>query len=630
MKSAEANKKQDKIALAMITKGDCGEMLDRCLATVAKWVDGIFVTITYPDENVIEVVEKYGGKYQLKPYEYHTKVTKKDVKWFKDRFGWDPHIEVGDKIFQFDKARNASFDFIPDEYDWVLWMDVDDVFRGGKKLREVVDIANKEQADSVFFNYLYQVTTDEEGNIKDVVIQHIRERLVRRGVYKWVAPIHETLIAQRQDKKIATELVDIVHLSTQDRLSNNITRNAKTLELNIVQNEAKDPRPIYYLGKVFIDRGLEDPKGAQKHYDKAMTLFDTYLFGSEKEGGKNRSGWAAERAQCWRYIAEIQRSKGSFNNAVKAGANSLIEDPFYPENYIDLALTYVFMQEWKKAEHWLALALQIPKQDGTLVSNPREMAIRAHEITYHTAVNTNNIDRILESSRALLELQPKNEEMVKRYNHAVAIKNQIEATKRFTKLAKYLIQLGEGEKLKALLASAPKTISNNPFVVDLFKQVYPPRTWGDKEVAIFCGAGFTQWSPAKIENPEGSFIGGSEEAVIYVSKELADLGWKVTVYNDCGDEEGEYDGVQYVPYYKFNPGDEFNIVIAWRNPAFADNDFKIKQLYIWMHDIINPMDITEKRLEKITKIFVLSPWHRTNIPNVPDDKIVISANGLSI
>jgi len=125
-------------------------------------------------------------------------------------------------------------------------------------------------------------------------------------------------------------------------------------------------------------------------------------------------------------------------------------------------------------------------------------------------------------------------------------------------------------------------------------------------------------------------MGGSEEAVVYMSKELSKLGWKVTVFGDPGADEGEYDGVKYVPYYKFNSLDEFNILVAWRHPTFVDSNIKAKKTYLWAHDILNALDFTEERVAKWEKIFVLSPWHRTNIPDVPDDKILISGNGITL
>jgi len=106
------------------------------------------------------------------------------------------------------------------------------------------------------------------------------------------------------------------------------------------------------------------------------------------------------------------------------------------------------------------------------------------------------------------------------------------------------------------------------------------------------------------------------------------LGWNVTVYGDPGNDEGDYEGVKWLPYYKFNKRDQFNILVVWRNVGFVDQDLNTKKTYIWCHDIINPIDVTDERLEKITKMIVLSNYHRDNIKNVEDKKIFLSTNGI--
>ncbi len=178
-----------------------------------------------------------------------------------------------------------------------------------------------------------------------------------------------------------------------------------------------------------------------------------------------------------------------------------------------------------------------------------------------------------------------------------------------------------------MLAAAPESIANNPIVVKLFQEIYPPRTHGEKEIAFYCGQQFTPWGPKSAEDPGGNFVGGSEEAVIYLTKELAKQGWKVTVYADPGEDVGTFDGVEWSPYYTFNPNDTFNILVYWRAVGYLDMAVKAKKTYLWAHDVLNPTEFNQERLEKLTKVIVLSKAHRKNIPDVPDDKVMISSNG---
>jgi hypothetical protein len=192
--------------------------------------------------------------------------------------------------------------------------------------------------------------------------------------------------------------------------------------------------------------------------------------------------------------------------------------------------------------------------------------------------------------------------MKERYDLVSQLKEQREVTKVFVKLARYLEQSGQKHKLKPLLMATPDVIKGNPFVTDLEQEINPPRMWGTDEIAIYCGPAYTNWTPKQLENPGNSFVGGSEEAVIYLSRELVKQGYRVTVYAEPGADEGEYEGVRYEPYFKFNTKDTFNILVSWRRPDLVDQNLKARKVYIWCHDIQNQLDYTPERLSKITKI----------------------------
>lgn len=614
-----------KLALCMILKGDeSPEIVERCLSSIAKYVNGIFITVTTPDTGVVDVCKKYGAYVDYQPYKFHRKVKKSEYEWLKASFGYEPFVRPGDKLFQFDAARNHNWAQVGKEFDWILWLDKDDVFRAGNRIREVIALAETNGAESVFLNYIYQAVV-ENGKIKEVLIQHLRERLIKNsGAYKWVAPIHETLIEQRPTKKIENRDCDVLHLSTDENMRNAIARNMKMLEISIYDTKARDPRPIYYLGKAYFDL-----KG-EENFQRALGLFKKYLHGSPEYDHANCSGWSEERAQCWEYVAEVYRALGQVEHSITACLNALRENYKFPSIYLNLGLSHLMKHEWEAAIHWVKQALNVPPPATTLVSNPRDMKARALEITYHATLNLSLLDEARSAAEELLKIYPDSEEMINRYRLTLSLTQEREITKSIMTLAKYLEAVGERNKLQPLLVAAPSTVANNPFIIDLYKKVFPPRKWDDNEIAIMCGQGFTSWSPKLLENPDRSFMGGSEEAVVYLSKELSKLGWRVTVYGDPGSDEGEYDGVMYLPYYKFNAHDEFNILIAWRHPGFVDGNYNAKGIYLWAHDLLNQLDFTPERIAKWTKIFVLSPFHRTNIPNVPDEKIVISSNGVAV
>ena len=590
----------ERIALGMIIEGLDEEldMLKRVLATIRPHVDATYITLTYPNKNKIRKTMAW-----CKANGIHASY----FKWIKD----------------FAAARNFNLAQIPKSYDWFFWCDIDDRVEGAEHLHEVAALARQAGISSVFMNYIYASVRDKEGNILQRVIEHMRERLIRHDdSCQWVAPIHETLIekfpTQKVDIDVLTrtkELIRVVHLSDYERNARSQKRNIEILEKYYQEQGEKEPRARHYLAKAYFD--TQEPQ----NLEKAEKLFHQYL------SGQNPSGWAEERAQAWEYLSEIYRLWGKFNSSIKCCLNAIEEAPHFPSPYINLALTYACKKMWNKALHWIKLSTRVPIPKTTMVINQRDLMARSLEVLWHVSINQKNINEAWAAASKLKEIFPDDKEVNQRYLIALGLKEQKEATRMFTKLIRYLEITDDKGKIPLLLKAAPVAIENNPIVSRLRQRFLPPRTWGKDEIAIFCGPGFSSWSPKKLEKPGESFLGGSEEAVVYLSKELANLGWKVTVYADPGEDAGMVEGVNWLPYYEFNSRDRFNILVGWRSVAFFDGNYRSNKNYLWAHDVLTPQDFTTERLSRIDKVIVLSAAHRQTIPGVPDDKIMLSTNG---
>ena len=123
-------------------------------------------------------------------------------------------------------------------------------------------------------------------------------------------------------------------------------------------------------------------------------------------------------------------------------------------------------------------------------------------------------------------------------------------------------------------------------------------------------------------------LGGSESAVIYISKELSKIGFDVTVYNNCKDgshsSEGIFDYVRYIDNTNAkNDNTIYDIVIVSRTVApFVSQDWPFvhsaKKRILWLHDtFIDGDQLMEKLVVDgtIDHIFTLSDWHTTYILN---------------
>ena len=158
-------------------------------------------------------------------------------------------------------------------------------------------------------------------------------------------------------------------------------------------------------------------------------------------------------------------------------------------------------------------------------------------------------------------------------------------------------------------------------------------------------------------------LGGSESAVIYMAKELAQLGFDVTVFNNCTDSrssEGIYDAVRYIDLRQLHAPNNyvFDVMITsrtvlpfipekyWKDFTYPAHIYKqikdnAKLKILWLHDTFCVGDhLLEELLMDghIDEVFTLSDFHTAYFSNcdhgrkrnfeVLKNKIFMTRNGV--
>jgi len=145
-------------------------------------------------------------------------------------------------------------------------------------------------------------------------------------------------------------------------------------------------------------------------------------------------------------------------------------------------------------------------------------------------------------------------------------------------------------------------------------------TWPENSIVIFCGKTSESWSFNSLEKG----IGGSETAVIQLSRYWAKAGYDVTIFCNCS-EPGIFENVKYRNFQELNMVDNFNILIIWRGIELCDKyKFISRKTILDLHDIITrdkPID------EKISSILVKSNFHKNMLHDSDKEKAIIIPNG---
>lgn len=603
-----------KIMLCTIFKDDSEyEHIERMLASFMPHCHGLVAVLTGVSgefSKLKKLVKQYNGVYVQASPQTHPQI----------------YAEVdGKPIFaNFAAARNVSFEkaALIGGYDWWLWADADDVLINGHELQPLTENADRAGIDAVFCTYWYSVSLNEKGDIQDVIIDHLRERLLRANVFKWTSRLHEVCVPIQENYQYRNSLYDFnpkegrtlvwAHLAGKERMEQALQRNIQILKIQVEEEQYKDPRTVFYLAKTYYD--LNDPQ-----YDATIEEYITkYL---------ELSGWDEERSNACEYLGNLYARKGDHRGAVECYHNAIKEYPNRHMPYLLLAKEYSEMNLMEHSTFWLnqvALKLEEPKT-RTTIGNPLEVKLLAASLKYNEAIRTQRLDDAiswLKIRNQLMQVEDSGmiqvlEETKQANNAAIAVFNY----------AKWLKEKGHVDKVKHLLQSLPSELGREPFAHFIANEVNEPRVWGEDEICYYASWGtehFEGWSPKSLEKG----IGGSETAVIQLAKRWVQKGYKVTVYGDPREQAGVHDGVTYRPWYEINWKDHFNILILWRSPHLLDREIKAKKLFMDLHDIVSSLDYGPERVAKLDKVFFKSTWHRKQIPQLPEEKAMVISNGI--
>lgn len=562
----------------MIIKGTDAEaeLLDRCLENVSPYVDGIFITSTYkkgekPNKRVQEVAGAYDA--ELSTFE-----------WIND----------------FGAARNFNFSQVTKDYDYILWCDADDVWRGLDKLKPTLEANPK--VDVLAFWYLYDF---DEYNQPTVV--HKKSMVCRNdGCVSWSGKLHEDFAENRQVNVQFVEGIERLHLTTDERV---IVAQERNIEVSKgdVESSPNDPRTYWNLANSYL--------GANK-FEQAKETFEMFIDKSQSH---------EEKYLAQMRLGVILDSMGMKKDGIKALQTAIGMRPDYPDAYLHIGEILFKYDMLDLAEFYLLNGLmKKPPYHSIMVYNPRDYDYNPMMLLAKTYLKKYRPDLAVPMLEGCLKIYPEHkhvrmmlEEMKKEKDRMLSVMQVLEKLKDVTDV----------EKLKKELKKIPSDLKAHPAVCNFRNNHIIKTESSGKDLVYYCGMTTHVWNP-ELFKTRG--FGGSEEAVFNLAKEWAKKGWNVTVYNSCGDEEMTVDGVTYKPFWEWNYKDKQDVTILWRHPKPVDYDINSTKVFVDLHDVVPYAEFTEKRLEKIDKIFLKTKFHRSLFPNVPDEKIAIIPNGQNL
>lgn len=562
------------VSLAVIVAPNDGEQkhLKRLLDNMKGHVDEICVTITGDHEGIESLCRKYD-------------VTVSHFTWIDD----------------FAAARN--FNFSQCSCEWILWLDADDTLDKPEVIRDLI------QGEYDGYSFLYNYNHDKNGKVIDT---HWKMQLLRNdGHFEWKGAIHEDPIPLSTSVHwTKTDKVTRIHHLNSDFSQEKAERNLRIL-LKERDKDPEEPRTRFYLVRTYV---------VLEKYEEALVEIEEYL---------KRSGWNEERYEALLLKGECLLRLDRDKEAIEAYTHATLEVEDKPDAYLKKAAVYLKLNDFKTTLNLLKIAQSLPVPDAVTFHNPLNYTRDPYALGAVAYLNLGKTELALASVVKARSFDQADEylkdlEQIIRITHRDMV-----CAQTFLDAAHILEKMGERNKLAQLLKSLPSDISGEPRLMALKKMYLPSKKWREKSIVVYCGMSAESWDPTS--QKEGG-IGGSETAVIELTKRFVKKGYEVVVYNQCdAPPEGiEMDGVLYRNFWELNWNDRFDILWIWRMPEVFTKKQNARLAILDMHDTRSPHDFTKTRIENVDKIFVKTAYHRSLYPHVPDDKFVIVGNGIGL
>lgn len=658
-----------KIAACLICKDDSElPKLRKAIASIYEHVDSIYITATGEETSIIkaycEANKEYGLHYSFMTPKTHPEVYTKmpftplskddfykslgiNVKNKKEldeynknapederRINYSTYLKQFDvsrggkyEFSNFSAARNFNFSQVPQDTDWIFWMDSDDVLIGGEHLRHVAQVAKDSGKDLVFLTYWYGCEFNGEPSVKTfkkVLMEQNRERLIRPGTVVWKKRLHETPLPVTGAKNVYTKYlyepnerpIVVMHTTEDKDLPEKMLRNKRLLEMELRDEQmlpgGADPRTLLYLMKIYAEQDEE------ANWPKVLEMGKEYL---------TKSGWNEERATCLEQMGIVLGKQGDFVASAEHFHKAIAEWPNQPLIYIRLATAYYNLKNYGFAEHWAKLGANLDIDNGgSNLTNLAALKLMYSELLVKLNWNARrDTKKALEAAKLLFQEAPtkENAEQVEFIENFDKLND---ACRNVDQLCQYMDLTDYQDAIVPVLDALPGGITEMPFAQKIRQQFTKPRRWAENEICYFANFGsahFEKWDMSNLKTG----IGGSETAALELAKEWTKMGYKVTVYSDPL-TKGEQEGVTILPWYYFNHRDSFNIFIQWRSPALAGK-IKVKKFFVDLHDIMNIVDFQDK-LEQVDAVLAKSEYHKSLIPKEMQAKFKVIGNGVSL
>jgi len=290
-------------------------------------------------------------------------------------------VSISVKPWRFDDARNASLAVIPNDIDYCIALDMDEVLLPG--WRQAIETVPTQTTRP---RYKYTWNWKEDGTPG---LQYNGDKIHSRHGYRWKHPVHEVLITDR-----TTQVESWVGLEIHHHADNSKPRSQylPLLEQAVKEDLYDDRNAFYYARELFFYGRYKE---ATKEFKRHLEL--------------PRATWKPERAASMRYIAKMD---DNFLVQEEWLNKAVAEAPDRREAYVDLAKIYYENGKWEDCLKASENALAITNKPLEYLCEEFAWGFAPHDYAAISAYNLGKFEKALQYGTKAVELNPKEQRLI--------------------------------------------------------------------------------------------------------------------------------------------------------------------------------------------------------------------------
>lgn len=294
-------------------------------------------------------------------------------------------IDIKITPWRFDDARNASLASIPEDIDYCIALDMDEVLQPGWK--KELEKAYEQKITRPRYKYTWSWTEDGKPGL-----EYGGDKIHSRNGYRWKHPVHEVLTSwKNEETQIWTDL-EIHHYPDNTKSRGQYF---PLLALSVKEDPYDDRNSFYYARELFFNNMLSEATEEFKRYLSLPT-----------------ATWKAERARAYRYLSQCNPEK-----ALDYLLLSMDEDSSRREVYVDLSLYFYRNEQWQEMFDFAMSAISIKDKPLDYLCEDFAWGSMPYDLAALGAYKLEKFELSKKYGKIALDLEPSNKRLQNNLEH---------------------------------------------------------------------------------------------------------------------------------------------------------------------------------------------------------------------